>query len=250
LSEITSIRDGIAQLDANVAKISSLHTRSLNDINADGSIQQELDSLAAENRTLSNELKDRIQRLHSVDGQDDQMRKNTTEHVRSKFVASLQNYQRVEQDFRAKSRQNLERQVKIVKPDATPQEVSEALSHRNSQIFTEALMASSRYQESRLAYNEVQSRQQELRKLEQTLLDLNQLFIDMGALVAQQEEPLNAIQAGAIDTEANTNAALKETETAVKIARALRKKRWICFFIFLFVIVVLAIVLGVVFGTR
>jgi t-SNARE complex subunit (syntaxin) len=33
-------------------------------------------------------------------------------------------------------------------------------------------------------------------------------------------------------------------------ARAYRKKRWICFFIFVLVLVVLAIVLGVVFGKK
>ncbi|KAF8532676.1 hypothetical protein JB92DRAFT_2824294 [Gautieria morchelliformis] len=43
--------------------------------------------------------------------------------VKQKFVEAIQNYQQVEQQYRAKYKQRMEQQFKIVKPDATPNEV-------------------------------------------------------------------------------------------------------------------------------
>jgi len=181
---------------------------------------------------------------------DAQMRRNRTALVRSKFFEAIQNYQKVEQEYRAKSRQRVERQLRIVKPDATPEEVAAVAEGGGQQIFAQALTSSPRYGESRTAYREVQERQQDLKKMEQTLGELAQLFIDMGTLVEQQEETIDNIESTAKDVEADAGKAVKHLGKAVIHARSYRKGRWICFFVLLFVIAVLAIVLGVVFGRR
>ncbi|KAG5653974.1 hypothetical protein H0H81_008842 [Sphagnurus paluster] len=138
-----------------------------------------LDQLVDDTRTLSNQLKDRIKALERITtGPDVQMRKNRASFVRAKFLEAIQNYQRVEQDYRAKSRQRIERQLKVVKPDATPEEIEVATEGGGQQIFAEALSSSSRYGESRSVLRDVQDRQQELRKMEETLAELAQLFID------------------------------------------------------------------------
>lgn len=132
--------------------------------------------------------------------------------MRSKFIEAIQNYQRVEQDYRVKSRQRVERQLKIgeslypllvivsggftVNPDATQEEVNAAVEGGGQQVFAQAvredhytkvmlingiqLTTSSRYGESRMAYREVQERQVEIKKMEQTLGELAQLFNDVG----------------------------------------------------------------------
>ena len=72
----------------------------------------------------------------------------------------------------------------------------------------------------------------------------------MSILVNQQEETINAIETSAQQVEGDTEAGLQQTEKAVVHARAARRKRWICFGIFVFIIAVLALVLGIYFGTR
>ena len=72
----------------------------------------------------------------------------------------------------------------------------------------------------------------------------------MSILVNQQEETINAIETSAQQVEGDTEAGLQQTEKAVVHARAARRKRLICFGIFVFVIAVLALVLGIYFGTK
>ena len=129
----------------------------------------------------------------------------------------LQNYQNVERDYRQRYRQRVERQFKIgecflcvaskkvptlrvVKPDATPEEVAAVVNDTEgsgAQIFTQAvsgiarhfgrhelnmyiqLSSSTRYGESRLAFREVQDRHQDIQKIERTLEELAQLFNDV-----------------------------------------------------------------------
>jgi len=252
-NQISSIQDELRRFDANVSSISDLHSRSLN--NTDEALSQQnaaaLDQLVAETRSLSNQIKSQIQELEKETvpaGQDARIRKNQTSLVRSKFIEALQNYQQVEQQYRTRYRQRVERQFKIVKPDATPEEVAAVVQTdqgAGGQVFAQALTSSTRYGESRAAYREVQERHEDIRKIERTLAELGQMFIDMDALVAQQEDVVNAIETSAAQVATDTEAGLTQTEKAVKHARSARKKRWICFFIFLIILAIVGVAVGV-----
>lgn len=252
-NQISSIQDELRRFDANVSRISDLHSRSLN--NTDEALSEQnaaaLDQLVTETRSLSNQIKAQIQELEKEPvpaGQDARIRKNQTSLVRSKFIEALQNYQQVEQQYRTRYRQRVERQFKIVKPDATPEEVTAVVQSdqgAGGQVFAQALTSSTRYGESRAAYREVQERHEDIRKIERTLAELAQMFIDMDALVAQQEDLVNAIETSAGQVAGDTEAGLVQTEKAVKHARAARRKRWICFFIFLIILAIVGIAVGV-----
>lgn len=59
------------------------------------------------------------------------------------FMEAIQRYQTVEQDSRKKHKQRMERQYKIVKPDATQEEVSAAIDDNmgsgGNRIFEQAV---------------------------------------------------------------------------------------------------------------
>jgi len=195
---------------------------------------------------LSNTLKRRIKNLEAQGGspRDAQIKKQQTALVKSKFVEAIQNYQGVEQQYRTKYKQRMERQFKIVKPDATPEEIRAVVNDtQGGQIFSQALL-NSRYTESGAAYREVQERHEDIKRIEKTLAELAQLFNDMSVLVNQQQETIEAIETQAGTVVHDMEAGLKHTTDAVKSARAARKKRWICFFIIIVVIVIIAAVIG------
>ncbi|CAL1704878.1 unnamed protein product [Somion occarium] len=256
--EITSIQEAIAQYNANVSRIGELQNRTLNstDESANRQTAAILDDLISQTRDLGNTIKQRIQNLDlqpAQPGEDPRIRKNQISLLRTKFVEGLQNYQQVERDYRARYRQRVERQLKIVKPDATPEEVNAAVNDTTGggdQIFAQALTTSTRYGESRAAYREVQDRHEDIRRIERTLEELAQLFNDMSVLVVQQDEAINVIQTTAGTVEHDTEAGLKQTEKAVKHARSARRKRWICFFLLLVILAIIAIILGVVLGRK
>ncbi|EGN95421.1 hypothetical protein SERLA73DRAFT_142087 [Serpula lacrymans var. lacrymans S7.3] len=256
-AEITSIQDAIQQFDTNITRISDLHSRSLNTLDESASQQNatQLEELVADTRQLSNSIKERVKSLEgytSSGAQDAKIRKNRTAFVRSKFMEALQRYQEVERQYRAKYKERVERQFKIVKPDATPDEVAAVVNDDQaggSQIFAQAISSSNRYGDSRAAYREVQERHQDIRRIEQTLTELAQLFNDMATLVAEQEEELQGIHDKGETAADEIEKGLAHTETAVKHARSARRKKWICFWICVIVaLAAIGIGVGVYFG--
>jgi len=235
-----------------------MHSRLLN--NTDEALSQQnadaLDRLVEETRALSNQIKNQIQDLEKESvpqGQDPRIRRNQTSLLRSKFIEALQNYQQVEQQYRTRYRQRVERQFKIVKPDATPDEVAAVVQSdqgAGGQIFAQALTSSTRYGESRAAYREVQERHEDIRKIERTLAELAQLFNDMDILVTQQDDMINAIETSATQVQKDTEAGLGQTEKAVEHARSARRKRWFCFLLFLAALAAAGIAIGVTVGNQ
>ncbi|CUA74969.1 Syntaxin-like protein psy1 [Schizosaccharomyces pombe 972h-] [Rhizoctonia solani] len=251
-TEISSIQDQIRTYNDTVQRIADLHNRSLNQTDEAAAQRNasQLEQLQDDVSSLSSQLQRRIKDLmsKSLPGRDGQIRAQQTNLVNAKFVEAIQNYQVVERDYRSKSKQRVERQFKIVKPDATPEEVKAAVNDDsgNGQIFSQALMNSNRFGESRAAYREVQSRHEDLKKIEKTLTELAQLFNDMSVLVAQQDETIDTIEHHAMETHKDMEAGLQHTEAAVVSARGARKKRWICFGIIVAIIIIVVIIVLVV----
>ncbi|KAJ8078674.1 hypothetical protein AAF712_001350 [Marasmius tenuissimus] len=250
-AEISSIQDSLRTFNDNVSRIGDLHSRSLN--NTDDAAAQrnaaQLDELVEDTSALSATLKRRIKALEKQGGagRDGQVRKQQTALVKSKFVEAIQNYQQVEQQYRTRYKQRMERQFKIVKPDASPEEVKAVVNDESGgQIFQQAVLDSNRLGASRAAYREVQERHEDIKRIERTLAELAQLFNDMSVLVAEQDETIQNIETQAATVEKDTEAGLQYTEKAVDSARAARKKRWICFFIILILLIIIAVVVAVV----
>ncbi|KAH7107546.1 syntaxin-like protein [Auriculariales sp. MPI-PUGE-AT-0066] len=240
--EVSSIQDEIRRFNANVLKISEMHTRSLNSIDDDATRRTtaQLEGLIDDTRGLSGELKRRIKDLERRGG--DQAKKQQTSFIKSKFMESIQGYQQVEREYRTKYKQRIERQLKIVKPDATQEEVKAMAESDDVQVFQQELLNSNRLGESRAAYREVQARHADIKKIEKTLIELAQLFQEMSIQVEQQEETINVIQNNAINIDHDVEQGFQHTVSAVQSAAGARRKRWICFGITVAVIVVIIII--------
>jgi len=248
--QISSVQELIEQFNANIARISELHSRSLNVV--DGSGQQALaalDDQVAQTRDLGNHIKKTIEAIKKQPvprGQES--RKNQVTRVAKQFVTALQAYTQVEKDYRQKQRQRVERQLKIVKPDATAEEVAAVVNDSQGsgeQVFANALSNTSRYGESRVAYREVQSRHEDIKKIEQTLEEVAQLINDMSVLVQQQDETIDYIENQTGVTEREAQKGVDQIDKAKEIARRTRRKRIILFWL---VVLLLCIVGGIIAG--
>ncbi|KAF8557234.1 t-SNARE [Imleria badia] len=244
-AETATIQESIAEFDANITAVADLHARSLNALSEQDSAanHSRLAELTESSRALSNALSNRIKALKIQPGgaspQDAEIRKNRITLVHGKFVETLQRYQTVEQQYRQRYRDRVERQFRIVKPDATADEVSAIVDDTqggSNAIFLQAITSSTRYGESRQAYREVQERHQDIQRIEVTLAELAQLFNDMATLISQQDEQVASIETKAIGVEEDTRKGVGEVDLAIKHARSARRKRWICFFITIIVI--------------
>jgi len=206
--ELDAIRDSIREMDEYVTYLDQLHSRSLTGSGGDGSGNGLQDASSAM-RKLTNTIRKRIKalqettriRTHGQAEQDRQVRKTQIEGLKNKFLEIVQNYQNMEMKHRDKSKQRIERQYQIVKPDASPEEIRQAVEGgQEVQIFAQAvsdlyavfsqsrltpgyhhqLRQSNRVGNAQGVLNEVQSRHEDIKQIERTLVELFQLFQDMG----------------------------------------------------------------------
>jgi len=250
-TEVNGIQALIKQFNNDIARISDLQTKSLNVVDGAGPNLEALDQQVIKTRELGNNIKRRIEALKKQPApRGQEARKNQVNVLAQQFMTALQSYTQVEKEYRQKQRARVERQFKIVKPDATAEEVAAVVDNTDGaggQIFSKALSTSTAYGQSRTAYKEVQDRHEDIKKIERTIEELAQLFNDMSVLVAQQDESIDYIQNTALDIEQDASKGVGATDKAVASARAARKKRWICFGLFVLLLVIIAaVVAGVV----
>ncbi|KAN0061940.1 hypothetical protein ACQY0O_005935 [Thecaphora frezii] len=247
--DISDIQDTIRMIEDNINKISDLHSKSLNNMDEASAqyAEQQLASVQQETSRLTNGVKNKIKTLESQTkrvppGGDKNVRNTQIGAVKNRFKETIQKYQQVEQNYRQKYRARAERQFKIVKPDATPQEVKAALDDdSNGQIFSQALLNSNRHGEARGALREVQERHEDIKRIERTITELAQLFNEMSILVDEQDDALNVIQEQGQQVETDMQQGLQHTNKAVDSARKARKKRWICFWLLIIIIIIVAV---------
>ncbi|CAO1638577.1 unnamed protein product [Sympodiomycopsis kandeliae] len=257
-AEISEIQDMIREIEDNVRGIANLHNQSLNNVDEAASQQAhaQLGTVSQGTSRLTNAVKNRIKKLEQQtsrvpEGGDKNVRRTQIGSLKNQFKGVIQNYQEVEQQYRQKFRQRQERQFRIVKPDATPQEVKAALDDDNGgQIFSQALLNSNRHGEARGALREVQERHEDIKRIEKTIVELAQLFQEMDILISEQDDQVNAIESTAVNVEQDMSSGLAATGKAVKSAKAARKKRKICFIISIVLILVIAAVVAIVVCTR
>lgn len=224
----------------------------LNEDDGDYALKQ-IDSLVVEALSLQNDLKSRIKNVQTQAAQLGNPQKiDQAESTRNKFLELIQKYRLTESNNREQTKVQAERQYRIVKPDATSEEIRAVVEDgsNNQQIFQQALMQLNRRGEARTVLNEVQVRHRELLKLEKTMAELTQLFHDMEELVIEQDQPIQQIEEQINTAQHDIEQGVGHTQKAVVLAKKARRKRLWCFFIILIIIIILALILGIYFGTK
>ncbi|KAG9303116.1 hypothetical protein G9A89_005074 [Geosiphon pyriformis] len=245
--EVSSIQDAIRKMQSNISAIEELHGRSLGTISEDASTKDQLDALTTETRNLGQQVKNRIRKIEAMNAQlppssgDLNVRKAQAANLRKKFLETLQNYQQMEYQNRQKYRQRMERQYKIVKPNASEEEIEAALDNdEGGQIFAQSLLQSTRYGAAREALREVQERHDEIKKIEKTIEELANLFSEMSMLVEAQETQIESIEQHAVQITTDLEQGVVHVEQALTSAKSARRKKWWCLLIFIIILIIAA----------
>lgn len=232
LNECRDIDRGIDGIERNLDQLRQLQQRTLDDADASSSsaANRQLDGLSSETMASYRTLTERIRTVKS--NPDARTPKNNPQvgRVDRRLKDAIRQYQSVESHFRKRTQDQMARQYKIVRPEASEQEVRAAVedTSSNGQVFQQALMHSDRQGRARAAVNAVQDRHDALVKIEQQMVELSQLFQDMDTLVVQQEAAVTQIEQKGEEVVDNLDKGNEEIGTAVNTARSTRKKKWIC----------------------
>ncbi|KAF9977738.1 Plasma membrane t-SNARE, secretory vesicle fusion, partial [Modicella reniformis] len=249
-SEVTFIQEDISRLEQNITQIEQLHDLSVNTVSTEDyavRISHQLEAITTDTTQLSNRIKKRIKdvelaNLRLPNSPDIQIRRTQAATLKDKFLNTLRRYQTSESEARRKYQGRMERQYRIVKPNATQEEIAQALESDNQQIFAQSVLQSTRYDDADRALREVQARHDDIKKIEKTILELHQLFIDMETLVTDQGVVLDAIDQSTQQADTDLQSGNQQVDTAIVNAKGARRKKWICLIISIILLAIIVII--------
>lgn len=244
LDECSEIDRGIEEVERNLNQLRNLHRAALNDTDTSGGsrVNRELDGLSSDTMTLYRSLVERVRKIKSNPASRQGVNSRQVERIDGRLKNAIRQYQEIDADFRRETQAQIARQYRIVKPNATEDEVAAAVDGADGgQVFTQALMQSNRQGQATATLNNVRDRHAQILKIERQMTELAQLFQDMNTLVVQQEVAVAQIEQKAEEVVENLDKGNEEIVTAVKTARATRRKKWWCLGITVLIIIIIVV---------
>eukprot|EP01117_Protostelium_nocturnum_P005167 TRINITY_DN1879_c0_g1_i1.p1 TRINITY_DN1879_c0_g1~~TRINITY_DN1879_c0_g1_i1.p1 ORF type:complete len:315 (+),score=117.46 TRINITY_DN1879_c0_g1_i1:166-1110(+) len=261
--EVTSIKTGMTQIRKNIRQIEEVSSESLMSVGNDpgtsgnGQLEQLIESTNVEAGDVRNKLKEmdvENKKMGAKKKNDElaqhRIRTNVHSTLTKKFLDLMQEYQEVQTKYKNKYKERVERQYKIVKPDATQAEIDEALESGNTQVFADKILDKQRHTAAKEALAFIENKHREILALEQSINELHQLFLDMAILVEAQGEIIDQIAYNVEQSVTYTAKGVDELRKANKYAKKSRKKICCLIIILLIVLAIIGGVVGGIFGTR
>lgn len=231
LNECRAVDQAIDEIEADLQRLKGLQSRYLADTNtsAQSPLRIEVDRTGENIMTKYRGLVSRVKNIKQQPESGNPRNAPQVGKVDRRLKTAINQYQQVEREFRKSSQEQMARQYRIVRPDASDAEVREAVEDpNNQQIFSSALIQSDRRGEAQTVARNVSQRHEDIQKIERQMIELAQLFQDLEALVVQQEPAVTQIEQRGEEVTEHVSKANNELDGAVKKARAARRKKWMC----------------------
>jgi len=250
--DVGLIKAAMGNIRKNIKQIEEKYVVQLNSVSVDQSgkggneVQQTIDAtnlIVTEVRTRLDKLKTdtaNFQSTKSATPTEVRIRTNMHGTLTQKFLELMKEYQEVQTTYKNKYKEKVERQYKIAKPDATPDEIEEAMeSGDSSKIFANQILDTHLHAQAKNALAYIEARHRDIVRLEASILELHQLFVDMAVLVDAQGELLNQIEFNVNSSVAYTKEGVEQLKQAVEYQKKSRKK--MCIIIVILVIIMIVI---------
>lgn len=176
------------------------------------------------------------------------MRENMHAAITRKFRDILKDYQTIQTDYKKEVREKVSRQVHMVLPEASEEEVTKIVNSGDMSAATAVRMRITGQAHESLtnALSDLQDKYKDIRLLEQSVTELHQMFLDLATLVGAQGELLDQIEYSVNSAKDYTEKGEKELVSAREGQRR-AKKRMCCISVCL-VTVTIVVILGLVIG--
>jgi len=246
IQEAEGIKVGIASLRNNVLSLENQHKQALFALTQaqQEKYSQDIQKLTEETNTLVHKIKGQIDAMRrSADATGEHMRHNMAETLAGKFAEVLQQYQKAQTDYTNKVKTKMAQKVRIVKPDATEEQIDKAIDDGSVEYMFKQSTLDSQFLTSKakdaLAY--VQERHRDIVLIEKSIRELNQLFLDMAIMVESQGVILGHVEDNVNSAVLDTGKGAHELGEAVKLQKKSRKKMYI---IIVILIIIVAIIMA------
>jgi len=249
--EVGVIKTTMSNIRRNIKSIEEKYVQSLTSISVDqgGKSGNEIQQLIDDTNKQITNVRAKLEEMKKQNTQYAQTKTATSTEIRirtnmqgtltQKFLELASEYQEVQTNYKNKYQEKIERQYKIAKPDATPEEIEEAIeSGDSSKVFANQILDSHLHQQAKNALAYIEARHTDIKRIEASIQQLHQLFVDMAVLVEAQGEMLNQIEYNVSQSVAYTASGVKELQGAVKLQKKSRKKMYIIIIILVIIVIV------------
>lgn len=178
---------------------------------------------------------------------DMRIRENLCNTLTRKFIDEMKAYQNAQQKYKADIKKKVKRQVHIVKPEATDDEIDAVMRSEGGKdaLFKERILAGGVSDSIKTAYQKVQGKYQDVLTIEASVAELHQMFLDFALLTEQQGELLDQIEFNVKNAADYVEEANVEVTEAIEYSKKARKKQCIIIAIVVVLAVILLIWMGV-----
>ena len=177
---------------------------------------------------------------------DARIRDNLVQTMTRKFGDVCRDWSQAQEQHKEEIQGNVRRQLEIVKPDVTDEEIDTVLRADGSsnRVMRSAILRNSA-DPIKDAYAHAADRYQDVLKLEQSVAELHQLFLDFALLTEQQGEALDQIEYQVRAAGEYVESGNADIRYAIKYQTELRRRYCCCCVIVLVVLAVILIYLAV-----
>jgi syntaxin 1B/2/3 len=230
LSQTQDIDRGIDAIYDNLRTLQNLQQRSLADTDEspNTATNRELNNLSASTMNMYRDYVRRLKSIQALPESTTPMNAQQVKKVDERLKTAISKYQSVEADFQKKLQAHMARRYRIVRPDASEDEVREAVESGSGPVFSQALMQSDRRGQAQSALRAVQDRHRAIQEIERQMEELANLFEEVNALVEQQAPMVEQSQAKGEETVQHLEQGTEQLKHAIVSRRAANKKKWIC----------------------
>lgn len=188
---------------------------------------------AKRTKTLLGLLKEETEKLKGegkLNASDVRVRENMNTTLTKKFIDEMKTYQQAQQKYKTDIKNKVKRQVQVVKPDATDEEINDIMKSEGGRdaLYKQSILAGGVNDQIKTTYAKVAGKYQDVLTLEQSVAELHQMFLDFALLTEQQGELLDQIEFNVTQATDYVEEANVETHTAIEYQKKIRKKQcWI-----------------------
>lgn len=142
LNQCRDVDRGIDSVENYIEQMNTMYRRIIGDADPtqENALRAQADDLANQTKNLYRNLIDRMKSIKKMPDAGSPRNSPQIGRVERRLKTAIGSYQKVQTDFRKGLEQQMQRQYRIVRPDATDAEVQEAVQDSsNQQIFSQAV---------------------------------------------------------------------------------------------------------------
>jgi len=226
-------------------------TWTTNESKKNDTLDELLDSTNSAALQIRNKLKAMKIENEKLSAESAQKRIRTNMHniLSKKFIALVQEYQSVQNSYKERFRERVQRQAEIVKPGVSRDEVDEMISSGGN-YFADKMISNSKHAEAKNALINIQEQQRDLKHLEKSIQELHQVFLDMSAIVESSSEQFGKVESDVNRSVASAGQAVKHVSKAEEYLMQRRRRAALLYGGITAILITIALIVGLIVAAK